>query len=368
MAGRDDIAPDPTVEFLLDETDDHTPLPVSAAQRAVTAGLVVIPFLGLVAAVALLWGRGITAIDVALLGAMYVMTGLGITLGYHRLFAHHSYQTVSPITALLAIWGSMAAQGPLLIWTAVHRRHHQHSDDHDDPHSPHGFGDGVWAVVKGAIHAHVGWMFVTPLPELERYVPDLMANRTLRWISDTFVLWVALGLVLPGVVGGLVTQSWIGALSGFLWGGPVRLFLVHHLTWSINSVCHIWGARDYRSRDESRNNVIFGVLAFGEGWHNNHHAFPASARHGLRWWQLDVTYLVIRALERVGLIWRVRVPSADALAAKRLGSGTIAPAVTTAPASAVETLAAPLVPPLVATVTAPAGARAVNGRAAKAAI
>ncbi|MGE0480837.1 MAG: acyl-CoA desaturase [Phycisphaerae bacterium] len=368
MAGRDGIAPDPTADLFLDELEDHTPLPVSAAQRAVTAGLVIIPFLGLLAAVALLWGRGLTTIDLALFGAMYVMTGLGITLGYHRLFAHHSYQTVSPITTLLAIWGSMAAQGPLLIWTAVHRRHHQHSDEADDPHSPHGFGDGAWAVLKGAVHAHLGWMFVTPLPELERYVPDLMANKTLRWISDTFVLWVALGLVVPGVIGGLLTQSWVGALSGLLWGGLVRLFFVHHLTWSINSVCHIWGARDYRSRDESRNNVIFGVLAFGEGWHNNHHAFPASARHGLRWWQFDLTYVIIRLLERVGLIWRVRVPSADALAAKRLGGESLAPTVHPVPTSAQETLAAPLVPPLAATVTAAVGRRAVKGRAANAAV
>jgi stearoyl-CoA desaturase (delta-9 desaturase) len=161
-------------------------------------------------------------------------------------------------------------------------------------------------------------------PGLQRYVADLMQSRMLRWVNSTFFVWAALGMLIPAVVGGLFGSptgerwSWTGALIGFLWGGMVRIFLVHHVTWSINSVCHIWGKQDFKSHDESRNNPIFGILALGEGWHNNHHAFPASARHGLKWWQLDISYLIIRGLEMVGLVWKVRTPAVEHMARKRL--------------------------------------------------
>ena len=250
---------------------------------------------------------------------MYLISGLGVTVGFHRLFTHKSFETIRPLKVLFAIMGSMSLQGSLLKWVAVHRRHHQHSDKPDDPHSPHGSGDGVWGVLTGFWQAHVGWLFLAHPPELDRYVRDISADRSLRVVSNLFGVWVLLGLLIPTVLGGLLTRYVDGALLGFIWGGLVRMFLVHHVTWSINSVCHLWGTRPYPARDQSRNNFIFGVLALGEGWHNNHHAFPTSARHGLRWWQIDLSYMVIRTLSILGLAWRVRVPSAETVIQARGG-------------------------------------------------
>jgi stearoyl-CoA desaturase (delta-9 desaturase) len=245
---------------------------------------------------------------------MYHVTGLGVTVGYHRLFTHRSFETVWPIRLALGILGSMAVQGPLLKWVAVHRRHHQHSDEVGDPHSPHLHGPGFFAMLRGLVHAHTGWLFSPDFAGMERYVRDLSSDRMLLAISKLFPLWVLIGLLIPAALGGLLTLTWYGVLAGFIWGGLVRIFLVHHMTWSINSVCHLWGGRPFRSQDHSRNNLIFGIIGFGEGWHNNHHAFPTSARHGLRWWQIDMTYLIIRTLKAVKLAWKVRLPSADAMA------------------------------------------------------
>jgi stearoyl-CoA desaturase (delta-9 desaturase) len=214
----------------------------------------------------------------------------------------------------------MAVQGPMLKWVALHRRHHQHSDTPEDPHSPHHHGRGVLGLLRGAWHAHIGWFFDRDPEDLPRYVPDLRKSRALRVASALFLLWVALGLLIPAVLGGLLTLSWAGVWTGLIWGGLVRVFLVHHVSWSVNSACHLWGLRPYRSDDQSRDNVVFGVLALGEGWHNTHHAFPTSARHGLRWWQVDASYWVIRALALLGLAWDVRLPSAEARAKGQGGS------------------------------------------------
>jgi stearoyl-CoA desaturase (Delta-9 desaturase) len=214
----------------------------------------------------------------------------------------------------------MAVQGPLLKWVALHRRHHQHSDKEADPHSPHAYGSGVRGMLRGMWHAHIGWLLKPDGPGLRKYVVDLVPDRVVRAVSRLFPLWVAVGLLLPALLGGLIAGSWKGALLGFLWGGLARVFLVHHVTWSINSICHLWGSRPFRSHDESRNNVVFGILGMGEGWHNNHHAFPSSARHGLAWWQVDVSYWIIRGLAAVGLARNVRLPSAAAIEAKRVGA------------------------------------------------
>jgi stearoyl-CoA desaturase (delta-9 desaturase) len=278
---------------------------------------VTIPFAGLVAAIILLWGVAFNWVYLALLGGMYVATAIGINVGYHRFFTHRSFKTPRFIEAILAALGSMAVEGPVIQWAAVHRCHHQHSDEHEDPHSPHSPGEGFWTMVRGMWHAHMGWLFTPHPPGLSRYVNDLRKDRLVRSMSKLFPLWVLVGLLIPAALGGLFTLSWMGVLLGFIWGGLVRIFLVHHVTWSINSVCHIWGSRPYDTHDESRNNAIFGVLAFGEGWHNNHHAFPSSARHGLRWWQLDITYMIIRGMALVGLARDVRVPSRARIAAKR---------------------------------------------------
>lgn len=298
--------------------NDKAILPrTSAMQRLVTLIAVVVPFLGLVVAIACAWGWGFTWAEAGLLIGMYLATGLGITVGYHRLFAHKSFETIRPIKFVLGVLGSMSVQGALDEWVATHRRHHQHSDDDGDPHSPHEFGGGIRGVIVGAWHAHVGWIFNSTHPDLRRYVRDLRSDRLVRIVSRLFLLWVFLGLVIPTLLGGILNGTWSGMILGFLWGGLVRVFLVHHVTWSINSICHLWGSRPFRSKDHSRNNIVFGVLAFGEGWHNNHHAFPTSARHGLRWWEFDASYAIVRVLKSLGLAWNVRVPARHAVAAKR---------------------------------------------------
>lgn len=285
--------------------------------RLINLLAVFLPLVGLVTACVLLWGVAFSWVYLALLVGMYILTGIGITVGYHRLYTHRSFESPAWVRFLFGALGSMAVQGPVLHWVAEHRRHHQHSDHEGDPHSPHGHGESLWATLKGAWHSHVGWMFRRPSRLLPRYVKDLRQDPVAVAVSRQFPLWVVLGLAIPAALGGLLTMSWIGVLLGFLWGGLARVFLVHHVTWSVNSVCHLWGARPYDCQDESRNNPVVGVLAFGEGWHNNHHAFPTSARHGLKWWQIDTSYLLIRCLEVVGLAWNVRVPDAERIARKR---------------------------------------------------
>lgn len=281
---------------------------------------ILLPFVGFVVAVALLWGVAMDWVHLALFFAMYVVTGLGITIGYHRLFTHKSFETSRVMKALIGVIGSMAVEGPILSWVATHRCHHQHSDDEHDPHSPHTHGAGFRNMIRGIWHAHMGWIVKGHAADVDRYAPDLKRDRIVTSISRTFPLWVLLGLLIPTALGGLLTMSWMGALLGFLWGGLVRIFFVHHVTWSINSVCHIWGRQPFDCHDESRNNAIFGILGFGEGWHNNHHAFPASARHGLHWWQIDTSYLLIRAMSLIGLAWNVRKPTPDHIQRKLRGA------------------------------------------------
>jgi len=285
--------------------------------RMINLALVIIPFAGVVVAVVLLWGIAFSLVHLIILAGMYVATVLGITIGYHRFFSHRSFKTSSPIAVLLAVLGSMAVQGPVLNWVADHRKHHQHSDKEHDPHSPHLHGSGFWSALKGMIHSHLGWLFQPTPKDRNRYIVDFKNDRVARAMHRLFPLWVIIGLLLPALLGGLFTMSWTGALLGFLWGGLVRIFLVHHVTWSVNSVCHLWGQKPFNAHDESRNNVIFGVLAMGEGWHNNHHAFPTSARHGLRWWQLDVSYIIIWCMSKVGLAHDLRIPHKDRMLAKR---------------------------------------------------
>ncbi len=292
------------------------PVPPADALTRVPTGVLLInltavgvPFLGLIVAVALLWGWGFGWSDLGLLLGMYVLTGLGITVGFHRLFTHRSFETNRVVQFILAALGSMAVEGSLLQWVAVHRRHHQYSDAPGDPHSPHLHGWGIGGLLRGLWHAHVGWVFRPDAPDLARYVTDLRQSRTLRAASALFPVWVGVGLLIPTVLGAVLTGTWTGAILGLLWGGLARICLVHHVTWSINSICHLWGQRTFRTDDQSRNNLLLGVLGLGEGWHNNHHAFPTSARYGLRWWQTDAGYLVIRALALVGLARQVKGPT-----------------------------------------------------------
>jgi stearoyl-CoA desaturase (delta-9 desaturase) len=272
---------------------------------------VVLPFVAFVAAVLLLWGSWVDASDLVAFVVMYVIAGFGVTVGFHRLLTHRSFQTYKPVEYAFAAAGSMAVQGPVIDWVADHRKHHAHADEEGDPHSPHvDFEDGWRGALRGLFHAHMGWLFVSQGQARRRkYAPDLLEDRGMRILSRSFPWLVLLGLAIPFLVGLALDQTLAGALSALLWGGLVRIFLQHHITWSINSVCHFFGRRRFDIEDESTNVFWLALLSFGESWHHNHHAFPRSARHGLRWWEIDISALLIGALERLGLAWNVtRIP------------------------------------------------------------
>ena len=308
-------SPPPSDEIAPGEIAPHA---MPWAQRVTMFLSVVGPFVGFVGAVVLLWGHGVGPADLAAMALMYCVAGYGVTIGFHRLLTHKSFETYRPLRILLAIFGSIGAQGAVIRWCATHRRHHQVSDREGDPHSPHHHGDSPAGMLRGLWHAHVGWCFEPDVKDSARSVPDLLADRAMVWVDALYFFWVFVGLLIPAALVGLWTGSWGGALSGMLWGGLARIFLMQHVTWSVNSVCHVWGSRPFRSGDHSANNLAVAILALGEGWHNNHHAFPTSARHGLTWWQFDSSYVLIRLMEKLGLAWNVRVPNEAALAAKRI--------------------------------------------------
>ncbi len=295
----------------------HEPPEASYLVQTVTLLAITLPLGGVIAAPFALWGWGFAWTDLGLFLGMYGLTALGITVGFHRHFSHRSFAAPMWVRCLLAIFGSMAVQGSLIKWVSLHRRHHQHSDRPEDPHTPHLYSQGFLGTLRGFWYSHIGWFFEPDPPGLERYVKDLEASPTLVWMSRLFGLWVLLGLILPGILGGLMRQSWIGVWTGLIWGGLVRVFVVHHVTWSVNSACHLWGTRPFESRDRSRNNLAVGILALGEGWHNTHHAFPNSARHGLRWWQFDASYWVIRIMALFGVTWNLKIPSRQAQEGRR---------------------------------------------------
>ncbi|HWP45777.1 MAG TPA: acyl-CoA desaturase [Candidatus Limnocylindrales bacterium] len=292
-------------------------LPAQKFERTIALVVVITPFLGFLAATILFWGYALGLVELGLLIGMYAATIIGIGVGFHRHFSHRAFKTNRVVRVILAILGSMAAQGPVLFWAAIHRRHHAYSDQSGDPHSPHLHGDGISGLLRGLWHAHTGWLFVHEVTDWSHYIPDLLRDTLLFKVNRLYFVWVFLGLLIPTLLGGILTGTWIGALQGFLWGGLIRTFLVHHTTWSVNSITHVCGTRPFHSRDESRNNFLIALLAFGEGWHNNHHAFPGSARHGLKWWQIDWNGCVIRILERIGLAWDVKVPTARMLVESR---------------------------------------------------
>ncbi|WP_342801414.1 acyl-CoA desaturase [Nocardia sp. No.11] len=277
----------------------------------------VAPIVGTLAALAFLFVRPLGAVELGLLFGMWLLTGLGITVGYHRLFTHRTFRTTPAVAAVLAVFGSMAGQGPVVSWVALHRRHHEYSDREGDPHSPNLSGDGLRGALRGLAHSHFLWMRRHEYPNIVHYAPDLIKDRSLVRVARLYYWWVGLGLLLPAVLGGLLTLSWTGAVSGLLWGGFVRIFLLEHIVWAINSFLHMMGTRPYQSRENSRNGGVFALITLGESWHNNHHAFPESPSFGLHWYRLDPGYWLIWTLETFGLAWDLKIPSADRLAAKR---------------------------------------------------
>jgi stearoyl-CoA desaturase (delta-9 desaturase) len=286
-------------------SEDHRA--VATFDRVANVLVTVVP-IGLVGMAAwMAWGGALHWPDLVVLAVTYLLTGLGVTVGFHRLLTHRSFKTSPPIRALLAALGSAAVEGPVIEWVANHRMHHQFSDQAGDPHSPHvDHGSGLWGALGGLFHAHVGWIFKgEAMASEERYAKDLLADPVVRFIDRTFLLWVLAGLAFPFVLGVALTGSIVGGLTGLLWGGAVRLFLLHHATFSINSLCHFFGRQRFTTGDESRNLQWLAIPTLGEAWHNNHHAFPTSARHGLRWWQLDPSAWLIAGMERSGLAWDV---------------------------------------------------------------
>lgn len=276
-------------------------------QRRLVLAVTVIPFVGFVAAVLTAWGAGLSMTAAGIALGFYLFTGLGVTVGYHRYFTHRGFETNRFLRGLLAIAGSMAVQGPVITWVADHRRHHAFSDKEGDPHSPHlDEGPGIRGVVKGLWHAHMGWLFSDEQSSARRWAPDLLKDPMIRTIDRLFPLWVVLTFALPPALGWAMTGTLSGALNAALWGSLVRVFMLHHVTWSINSICHFYGKRPFAGDDFSTNNWPLALISFGESWHNNHHAFPSAAVHGLKPTQVDVSGLVITALEKARVVRNVK--------------------------------------------------------------
>ncbi len=293
--------------------------PLTSGQRSPIAHVsvyvfVLLPLVALIAAVPAAWGWGLGPLDVGLAVAFYTISGLGVTVGFHRYFTHGSFKTKRAIGFALAVAGMSAVQGPVLNWVADHRRHHAYSDREGDPHSPWRFGSSPAALAKGFWHAHMGWLFGRDITNVARFAPDLLKDRLLMRTNSLFWLWTVLTFIVPAILGGLLSWSWWGAATALFWAGLVRVSLLHHVTWSVNSICHMIGERPFRSRDRAANFWPLAIVSFGESWHNSHHADPTCARHGVMRGQLDISARVIWTLEKLGWAWKVRWPNAKRLA------------------------------------------------------
>jgi stearoyl-CoA desaturase (delta-9 desaturase) len=300
---------------------DIQPVAHETRDRIATGLVTAVPLLALGFAAWQSWQGLLKPVDLAIFAVFYVLTGLGVTVGFHRLFTHRSFKAKPAVRGTLAVLGSVAIEGPVISWVADHRKHHAFSDRPGDPHSPHvDHGGGLRGELRGFVHAHIGWLFVhDQRGSRSRYAPDLLRDPVITFVDRWFVLWAVGGLALPFVLGAAIGGSVAAGLTALLWGGLVRLFVLHHLTYSINSICHVFGRRRFATTDESRNVFWLALPTFGEAWHNNHHAFPTSAQHGLRRWEIDPSALVIRGLEAVGLAWDVVRVSPERQQAKLRG-------------------------------------------------
>ncbi len=283
------------------------PVAHETADRIATGTITALPFIALGIVCWQVWSDLLRWSDVAVFLIMYVLTGLGVTVGFHRHLTHRSFKTSKGVRGALAIMGSIAIEGPVISWVADHRKHHTYSDQEGDPHSPHvGHEGGFRGALKGLAHAHVGWLFIhTHRGARDRYARDLIDDPVVSWVDRTFLLWVLVGFALAFGLGYAIGGTLNAALTGLLWGAGVRMLVVHHVTYSINSLCHFFGSQRFKTGDESRNLFWLALPTFGESWHNNHHAFPTSAEHGMRRWEIDPSALVIRGLEKLGLVWDV---------------------------------------------------------------
>ena len=287
-------------------------------QRVGVAIYLVLPFLALLAGVIPVWGLGADVVSLGLFIVFFYLSGLGITVGYHRYFTHRGFTVKYRwLVYVLGMCGSMALNGRLFDWVGCHTKHHQHSDKEGDPHSPYHYGDGFWNVCRGAVYAHVGWIFESVGAE-ERFIKKMRSDPDLVRINNWFIPCVIVGLIAPPVIGIVIRQDVSWVFVDFVWGGLIRLFFVNHVTWCVNSVCHLWGTRPFETADESRNNLAIGLLGAGEGYHNCHHAYPRSAKHGLLPGQFDLSWVVICGLKKLGLIENVIVPSEEQLVRARM--------------------------------------------------
>ncbi|TCP56363.1 stearoyl-CoA desaturase (delta-9 desaturase) [Tamaricihabitans halophyticus] len=288
-------------------------------QIAVYTG-VLLPLVALVAAVPFAWGWGLSWLDVGLAALFFCISGIGVTAGFHRYFTHGSFKAKRGLRIALAIAGSMSLQGPVITWVADHRRHHAYSDREGDPHSPWLYGTSLPALAKGFWHAHMGWLFERDQTNQDRFAPDLLRDKDIMRVNRQFGLWTLVSLALPALIGGLATWSWWGALTAFFWAGLIRVALLHHTTWSVNSICHMIGERPFASRDKAANFWPLAIVSFGESWHNLHHADPTCARHGVKRGQIDITARLIWLFEKFGWASNVRWPTTqrlERLAAKK---------------------------------------------------
>jgi stearoyl-CoA desaturase (Delta-9 desaturase) len=294
------------------------PVEHETRDRVITALVTVVPFLALGVAAWQVWNSLLDWHDLLVFAIVYLLTGGGITIGFHRHLTHRSFKTTRSIRAVLAALGSAAIEGPVIAWVADHRKHHAYADEEGDPHSPHvGHGGGWRGTLRGLVHAHLGWLFLhNQRASKRRFAPDLLSDPIVRFIDRTFLLWAVLGFFASFALGWAFGGTLVAGLTGILWGGLVRMFVVHHVTYSVNSLCHVFGRRQFATSDESRNLAWLALPTLGEAWHNNHHAFPTSAVHGLGRWQLDPSALVILGLERLGLAWDVVRPSPQRIAAR----------------------------------------------------
>jgi stearoyl-CoA desaturase (Delta-9 desaturase) len=292
------------------------------AQRILVGLFVAVPTLALLAAVPLVWGWGLGWHDIVIAAVFYWISGLGVTVGYHRYFTHGSFKAKTGLRVALAIAGSLAMEGPVITWVSDHRRHHKYSDREGDPHSPWRYGDNAKALAKGLLYAHMLWLFDPNETSQEKFSPDLLADSKIKKVDDAFGALVLATLLLPALIGGLWGMSWHGAITAFFWASLVRIAMLHHVTWSINSICHTFGVKEFEARDRSRNVPWLAFLSFGESWHNLHHADPTCARHGALKGQVDQSARVIWAFEKLGWAYDVRWPDEARLAAKRPATAT----------------------------------------------
>jgi stearoyl-CoA desaturase (delta-9 desaturase) len=314
-------APVTTIEYDADESRPLQQIPTTEFkakwEQVALAIFIVVPLVGVLGAGFVLWGTGLSLVDIILATVFYVITLHGITVGFHRYFTHGSFKAKRALRVALAVAGSLAIQGPVTRWVADHRRHHAFSDEDGDPHSPWRYGSSFRGLTKGLFHAHIGWLFDVEQTDQKRFAPDLLADKDIARVSRMFPGMVAFSLLAPAVLGGLITMSWMGVVTAFFWASIIRIGLLHHITWSINSICHTWGQRPFVTTDRAVNVWWLAAVSGGESWHNLHHADPTCARHGVDKGQIDSSARMIAIFERFGWASDVRWPKVERLAARR---------------------------------------------------